>query len=126
MPFLESFGGAVGAIPAPAVARMVLVDFDFTSSSPVLLTPVLPGDVIAFVDFVITTPFNDPAATAELGSVGVGDEIFTTAELDLSFVRTNKQSEPLRVGTSTNVQLTLVPGASTQGAGYMLALIKRA
>ena len=87
-----------------------------------IVVSVSPGDFIIDTELVIETAFDDASATLELG---------TFADTDL--ILTSSQNAPYQVGSygtqcnfdfsvADSIILTLNPGTSTQGSGYILLI----
>lgn len=101
----------------------VLFDFTFVTGSPANLGALLAGSVVEWAQIVITTPFDDGAATVELGTAADPDAIFTSAMTNIGVENVYDTHVPLRIGAGTSLQLTISPAASTAGAGYVLARV---
>ena len=102
----------------------LLVPFTFASASPIVVGGLNPGDTVITSYVAIEVAFDDPTATAMLGITATPD-LFLGA---IKIQRAYEYSQPATYTTlaETNVQLSLVPGASTAGSGYVLILIRRA
>ena len=103
---------------------IVVVPFTYTTASPMVLQAVLVGQIVNRAVVVITTPFNDPSASVQLGVtstpgliLGVGDVSAGTADQYGSDVLVDFASNDIMI-------LTISPGASTQGSGLLFYRVK--
>lgn len=112
----EAFGGSSGG----AGETVVRVPFTYTSSSPLTLLSVAAGGAVNRVALVITTAFNDGAATLQVGTL-FSPALLLAAGDNVPGVLGQYESDAV-VGfvTAQAVVLTIAPGASTQGAGFVL------
>lgn len=116
-------GGVVPVIPAGLV-KCEKVPFTYNTPSPLTVIAVTSADAIIDTELVIETAFDDPAATLQLG---------TFADIDL--ILPTNHNNPTQVGSygtqcnfyftvPDSIILTISPGTSTQGSGYILLLMK--
>jgi hypothetical protein len=115
----------VFAIYPAATAAGVLVDFAWNSPSPLLLALLMGSDVVEWAKVILTVPFDDPTASLLLGHTANPSSLFVAGEVDVTKVGVYTTEEPLRLGVPSNFLLTVNPAASSQGAGYVLARIRR-
>jgi hypothetical protein len=102
------------------------VDFTFASASPIVVGALNPGDTILASKVAIDTPFDDPAATAQLGITGTPGLLLSTSDIPLTAASERGQEATYKALVATTVQLTLVPAASTAGGGRVNVLVRRA
>lgn len=102
------------------------VPFTFSSASPLTITTVQANDVIEEVVLVIETPFDDPAATVQIGTFANPSLVFAAVETDVTLAG-GQFSNPLNevAPVADSLILTLSPAASTAGSGYILFRLRR-
>lgn len=112
------FGGVVN----PVVEKF---PFTFLSATPQTVYTLLTGELITDTELVIETVYDDNAATLSVG-------VFADVELIIAIKGNDPQklgnygnNENFEFSVDTAVVLTLLPGASTQGSGYVLIEVKR-
>jgi hypothetical protein len=97
------------------------VAFDFSTPSPLLLQTVAPGLVLNRCAIVIVTPFDDPAASLEVGTSTDPALVFAPGEVvPDSAGNTFNNSGLYPFDANDFLLLTLSPRASTQGSGILL------
>lgn len=103
---------------------ILVVAFTYVTASPMVLQSVLAGQIVNRAVIVITTPFDDPAATVKVGTtstpaliLGPGDTTASIADQYGNDALTDFASNDIMI-------LTISPGASTQGAGFLFYRIK--
>ena len=102
------------------------VYFTFASPSPLTLVNLKAGDIIDEADVVITTAFDDIAATLEVGTVAIPGLVLPTNKINPTVLdRTFTSSVKHEIGLAEILRLTITPGTSTQGAGFVLFTIRR-
>lgn len=105
--------------------RLIKVDFDHTSSSPVSVATQDSDEIITEADVVFTTAFDDVATTAALGSPSSPGLIFGTTELKPKRMGQFHSEEIIEAIVATAIQLTLNPGTSTAGAGFVVVQLQK-
>ena len=103
------------------------VTFTFATISPLVLQSVAAGNVLNRLSILIQTPFNDPAATLEVGTSADPSLVFNTSEIKLYGPLsglTYDNSQLFEFTLADLLLLTLSPGASTMGAGLLLYKLK--
>jgi hypothetical protein len=95
--------------------------FAFNTASPLILVPVFAGGINARAQIQITTAFNDPAATLLVGTSANPSLVMDAADSIPSVVGSYDQSTMVTFPGPgpDNLQLTINPGTSTQGAGIL-------
>jgi hypothetical protein len=105
----------------------VTVNFQYDTPSPLTLFTVKAGDIIVNCEITITESFDDNSATLAVGTVANPSLIMPT-----NFSKPSKA--PISVfGTEENfpftgndtIILTITPGTSSQGEGYVVSQVKR-
>ena len=112
--------------PFAAVAAR-RANFTFGSSSPIAIGAAVPADTVILRSRInVTTAFTPGAgATAELGQLSDPDELMTTAQNNLEVVGLYEVSNDVGVSSSTQYNVTLVPGSAVAGdADASLEFIK--
>lgn len=92
--------------------------FTFTTGSPHNLGAIAAGSVFNRAVVLVTTAFDDPSATLTLGPSGSPSALLSAGDSKLSQLG-QYESGALVVEGPDFLQLTLNPGASTQGAGLI-------
>lgn len=105
--------------------RTVRIPFSHDTPSPLLVAEQLALELITDSVVCVETAFDDVAATLVLGSVGVPGLIFDTTELKPARVAQYQNEGVLTALLTTTIQLTIAPGASTTGSGFVLLTLKR-
>jgi len=108
-------------IPGPA-GDIFRINFAFDDGFALSLIPLEPGELIIDTELVIEIPYDDPAATLQLGLLNSPNEgiIFKTNQLDPSDAGQYRNPEHFSSPISEQVVLRNLPGTSTQGSGYVL------
>jgi len=104
--------------------RVENVHFTYTTGSPLVLQQVFPGQVLNRCTILLTTSFDDPAAFVQVGTTTTPSLVFSPAEVTLGVVNNYDQHALFEFSVMDFLQLTISPGASTQGAGLLLYKIK--
>jgi hypothetical protein len=102
----------------------VLFDFSFATVSPALIQALGGSAVVEWAQVIMTTVFDDPAATLSLGTTADPSGVLSASQIDPTELAVYSTESPLRLAAPSTLQLTISPGASTQGAGYVLARIR--
>lgn len=97
------------------------IAFDYTSGASFNIGSAIDsGRYIKETTVKITTPFNDIAATLEVGKSGDTDMLMGTSANDLQDAGIYGVTNFEVLGADTQILATLSVGTSTQGAGYIL------
>lgn len=101
--------------------QVVPVPFLFSTASPMVLQQVAAGSVLNRCTILIAQAFDDPAAFLKLGTTAAPDLVFGSSDVTLSTLGDcYDQSALFQFSVMDFFQLTISPGASTQGAGLLL------
>lgn len=101
------------------------VPFTF-SSGTLLLQQVLAGQVVERCSILITTVFDDPAATVALGTTASPNLLFGPSDVTLTILgNTYDQAALFKFPINDFLQLIITPGTSTQGAGLLLYKVRK-
>ncbi len=109
--------GAGPPIP-PGSEIVAQFAFTFTTASPHNLGAIAAGSTFNRAVVLVTTAFDDPSATLTLGPSGSPAALLGATDSKLSQLG-QYESEALVIAGPDFLQLTLNPGASTQGAGLI-------
>jgi hypothetical protein len=101
------------------------IPFDFSSSSPLALSQLLPGDIVDQVKVVIEAGFDDPAATLRVGTTQDPDLVFAAGEVACQTLGDYESEQDFKIGTATSLVLTIARGASTRGSGFVLIRLRK-
>jgi hypothetical protein len=115
--------GTVSDPPSPST-ETVQVPFNFATPSPLVLQTVAPGQVINRSLIRIVVPFNDPAATIELGVSAAPGEILSSSDTNATLDGQYENDAVAIFSVGDLLLLTINPGSSTQGSGMLLYKIK--
>ena len=114
------FGGTI-----TPVVEYIKFPFTYLSATPQTVYTLITGEMITDTELVIETGYDDPNATLALG-------VFADIQLIIAIKGNNPNklgnygnNENFEFLVDTAIILTLVPGASTQGSGYVLLEVKR-
>jgi len=100
--------------------------FAFNSASPIDVTPLSAGDTVIECFLKFTQAFDDPAATVSVGTVANPNIYMAPADSDPSVAGAVYESCPVEELTAPEeLTLTISPGTSTQGQGFLVAVIHR-
>ena len=102
-------GGSVGTA----------VPFSFNTPSPLVLHALLAGAKIVRAAIVISTPFDDAAATLSLGTPGSPALVLSPAQNQPGVAGQYETDLIASFAAPDTFQLAISPGASTQGAGFV-------
>jgi hypothetical protein len=97
------------------------LDFDYTSTFPLNIGSVIPsGAKLDRIKIGITTPFNDMAASASVGTDANNALYMTTGDINLRSAIVSKVDSTAKFNTDTQLKLYLNKGTSTAGSGSVL------
>jgi hypothetical protein len=111
IPSIKIIGGTGGA---------KRVNFNFATPSPVNLGPIAPGTVVNLAQIAIQIGFDDPTATVTFGIVSDPNLFLGPADTRPQQVTQYVSLEALGPTAPDHLILTISPGASTQGSGFLL------
>ena len=116
-PFVGAGGGG-GTDPNAEEIRTM--SFAYNDASPKLVFPIPAGARIVFTQIQITTPFDDAAATLTVGDAGDTDRLLTADQNIPNQLGEYEAHTGYQYVAITNVNLIIIPGISTQGAGVVV------
>jgi len=124
---VRNSGGAWSPIPSSVSsgANTAKSSFAFNTASPVTVAALATGDVVMIATVTITTPFNDAAATLEVGITGSTGAILSSSDIATGTAGAYQSVTPLEAGNAVNLLLTITPGTATAGAGYLTVLFHK-
>tara|TARA_R110002012_G_scaffold18824_5_gene68776 strand:+ start:18628 stop:19374 length:747 start_codon:yes stop_codon:yes gene_type:complete len=96
------------------------VEFNFRYNGTVKIASVAKGKTVLSTTLVVSTAFNDNGSTMSLGTNGNNGAIFTASEVSPNFVATYRSEHPILVQEAQDIFLTINPGNSTTGSGYVV------
>ena len=114
---IQSLGGG-GTLPKPIL-------FQFDTVSPLTLFNLIASDTIDKVEVCITEAFDDSAATLEVGTVGNPSLIFSSSQINPQKVGDYVCDQNFLITVAEVLRLTINPGTSTQGKGFVVITIRR-
>jgi hypothetical protein len=100
--------------------------FYFNSVSPFVIMSLLPGELIDEAEIKITTVFDDPSATLQLGTPATPNLLFGVNEIDPNRLAQFGSEDNIEILVPETLQLLIVPGVSTQGQGSYHVRVKKA
>ena len=115
----------MGRILVADIEDVQKVSFAFNTGSPLILGVVIAQQMLDRASLLITTPFNDVTATVQLGTSGTPGLVFGPTDAKPSASGQYEHVALVSFPVNDLLQLTIAPGASTQGAGVLLFKIKR-
>jgi hypothetical protein len=123
---LKALLGTGGGGPSSSGIVAGKADFTFATGSPMTLLLLMVADVIDVCAIIVETPFNDPAASVQLGTVAAPGNVFGPGETSLAEAgaQYNTQAK-VKVTLAEVLRLTINPGVSTQGSGTVLFSVRR-
>jgi hypothetical protein len=104
----------------------VRVDFTFATTSPISVTGLNAGDALMRIGVRYTTPFDDPATTVEVGDTGTPNLYLTSVQSAPTLSGLYLNETYTDVPAPDTLTVTLSPGASTQGTGFLVFDLYRA
>jgi hypothetical protein len=96
------------------------VPFSFDTPSPMVLQTLAAGQEVIRVSLAISTPFNDDAATVQVGVSGDPGALLGPGDTNIVMVGQYTTDAITVFSSSEILLLTISPGSSTQGAGLLL------
>lgn len=97
--------------------------FDFSTPSPLVLQALSSGLIVNRAALVIETPF-DSSAGLELGTSSNPGALLSASDFTPSVAGQYESSVLLPIFASDFLILTINPGVSTQGSGFLLYKIR--
>lgn len=115
-------GGFTGPTPPPGSGSVsgYIIPYAFNDASPLQIVAALnPGEYVMRADVQVEITFDDPTAVAELGVPSDPDGILNALSIDTQNTGFYRTLDPFTVGAAEAVELTITPGVSTQGSGFV-------
>jgi len=119
---LQALEAAILSPPGTG-ANIYSLPFTFATASPAVVCPLAATAYVLHTRVFISTPFDDPAATIEVGVTSIPSAIQGVGDNDPTVAATYISDETYPSSGLTNVVLTLSPAASTAGAGVVFVLV---
>lgn len=111
--------------PAPSGRETVVsLPFSFDSPFPIVLQAIMAGQLLDRAALLIEVMFDDPAATAELGTTTDPGEVFNTSDVDLGVLGQYENRILTRFLFNDFLVFSIAPGTSTRGSGILLYKLK--
>lgn len=109
---------AVRLISEPRVTN-AQTEFSFDSPSPLSLGTITANKTLRSVSVHVQTAFDDVAATLAIGISGDADSLMDETAILPLLVESFTVRPGTSFGSDTELFLTITPGASTEGSGYV-------
>jgi len=109
--------------PAGTGANIYSLPFTFATASPAVVCPLPATAYVLHTRVFISTPFDDPTATIEVGVIGTPAALQGVGDNDPAVAATYISDGTYPSSGLTNVILTITPAASTAGAGVVFVLV---
>jgi hypothetical protein len=119
---LQTLEAAILSPPGTG-ANIISLPFTFATASPAVVCPLAATAYILHTRVFISTPFDDPAATIDVGVTGTPSALQGVGDNDPTVAATYISDETYPSSGLTNVILTLNPAASMAGAGVVFVLV---
>lgn len=114
----------MGRILVGSLESLQAVPFDYQTPSPLALEGVDAGDTFEYGAVLITTPFDAPAVI-RLGNVLDPGLVLGAGQVDAQEAGQYESDAFVIFPVPEFLQLTIAPGAATQGAGVVYYKVKR-
>lgn len=101
-----------------------VVSFAYDTPSPMLLQAVTPGQIVNRAVVVVTVPFDDPTSSILLGTTTDVGLILGADDVTTSAADQYDNDALFEFTIDDFLLLTINPGASTQGQGFLFYRIK--
>jgi hypothetical protein len=103
----------------------VVVPFAFGDASPHIITSIKTGNIVKDAELVIEAAFDDASATLALGTAASPAALLPASKVDPTVECTFATDENYIAPVDETVILTITPGISTSGSGYVLLHVRR-
>lgn len=113
----------VGPSAGPVISSY-LVPFSFASPSPLAIAPFVPGNTLIRATVQTGVIFNDPAASATLGTATSLSLSLGAADINLGAVSEETSLALIQATGPQALSLFLSPAASSQGSGLVFLQIR--
>lgn len=121
----DSPGSALWFNMTIADTDTVEVPFSYLSASPLKLSDILAGQSVANCEVVIEDEFNDPASSLKVGTYADDDLVLPEDHIDPLEQGSYGTEENFLFTVEDDLILTISPGTSTAGSGYVYFQVKR-
>lgn len=101
-----------------------VVNFNYLTTSPLLLQAVLSGQAIDRALIVIVTPFDGVGASVNMGTTGSPNLIFAPGEVTVGVADQYSTDAFTQFTINDFLNLVITPSGSTQGAGVLFYRLK--
>lgn len=119
MPFPRIYGINGGGGPVSPDKTWIAENFLFSDTSPKKVFTIPAGYSLITCQVVITTPFNDIAATLQVGDIALANKFMSDTGNNPA-ESGEYESNPYQAFTvDTDIYLTINLGTATQGAGVV-------
>lgn len=114
------------SVSGAAQERHVRANFTFATASPLLVGTQAADEMIVRSEVVITTAFDGPTAGVVLGTAFTPGLVLDTNEVKARRLGQYLSLEVFEApGVATPIRLTITPGGSSAGAGYVLQTYRK-
>ena len=118
--------GPAGQDGVDGVGAALETNFAYGDATPKTIVAVAAGKFIYQVDLLITEAFNGAGASLQVGDIGMANRLMSAAENDPSTLGTYSTHPNVAYIGSTDVLLTIIPGAgASSGTGILRLLIQQ-
>jgi hypothetical protein len=101
------------------------VSFDYLTPTPLDFGTLSINDIMVQVSISIITPFDDAATILSFGLVSNPGNILPSNMIDPTAIGTYHAGENVSIGGADQFRLQILPGTSTQGAGKVVAVVRK-
>lgn len=102
------------------VEGYVKVPFSYDTPNPKNIAVIPANAVVSHIDIVIVTPFNDPAATLEVGTAANLTQLVNAGDVTTNLAGSYATMPGQIYLSDTHVIMTINPGTSTTGNGMLI------
>jgi hypothetical protein len=119
---LQTLEAAIISPPGTGINGFSL-PFDVSTPSPAIVCPLAAAAYVIHTRVFIAVPFDDPAATIEVGVTAAASVLQAAGDNDPATAGTYISDETYPSSGLTNIAVTLNPAASTVGSGVVIVLV---
>lgn len=102
-----------------------IVHFSYQSPSQMTLQALLVGQIVEYASVVIDTPFDDLGASIEIGIAANLGAVLSRNDIVTSIAGQYETDGLMTISVPELLILTIDPGQSTQGSGYLLYRVRK-